>query len=380
MQTANSPRKILLVEDDQEMISAIQSYLVDSGFEVATATGGDEALAEVRRATPHLIISDIMMPKGSGLAFLEAIKSHPKTCLIPFIIITGKDSRPDYRRGMVLGADDYITKPFHLDELKRSVVSSLARAQRVQQAIENFGRGRLDSLPHELRTPLNGIVAISELMQEHLSQNNFDPELLRDEASIIHESGIRLQRLVENYMLYYELRMLTLSPEPSNQDWREFTCESRISLSNHLESCHRQNDLTMDLAAERLKMPPEFWRKLVNELLDNAFKFSAEGTPVRLVGKRDADGQCYLLELTDCGSGLEITNFASLTPFQPARCDSPERFGPGLGLPIVGMIAQLCDLEIDVDSKPNAYTRLVIRIPIASQTNASSRMDPGNSS
>lgn len=343
---------------------AIEAFLVDSGFEVATANGGDQALAEVRQTKPDLIISDIMMPNGSGLAFLEAVKNHHKTCLIPFIIITGKDSRPVYRRGMILGADDYITKPFHLEELKRSIDSSLVRAQRIQHAIENVGRGRLESLPHELRTPLNGIVAISELMREHLSQPHFDPAILKDEVSIIYESGVRLQRLVENYMLYYELRMLTAEPGSLRKKWPQSTCDARIPLSNHLDARYRRDDLTMNLEAARLRMPPEFWRKMVSELLDNAFKFSTEGSPVLLEGKKDKESRIYLLELTDRGPGLETADFSSLSPFPATQSDAPERFGPGLGLPIVGMIAQLCDLDIDVDSSPGSHTRFFIRIPM----------------
>ena len=112
----NKPR-ILVVDDEDFIINLLTSGLTEYGFDVTTARSGFEALQKVDQEKPSLIISDIMMPKLSGLDLLKALKNNPKTRAIPFILVSAVDKTDTIVEGLDLGADDYITKPFKMNEI-----------------------------------------------------------------------------------------------------------------------------------------------------------------------------------------------------------------------------------------------------------------------
>lgn len=122
-------KKILLIEDDKiirestaELLEFVEHY------SVITAENGEVGIQKALKEMPDIIICDVMMPKTDGYQVLEKLAVHPKTQFIPFIFLSAKTERTDVRKGMNLGADDYITKPFSEDELNSAIESRLAKA------------------------------------------------------------------------------------------------------------------------------------------------------------------------------------------------------------------------------------------------------------
>lgn len=120
-------KKVLLVEDDQVLRENTAELLELSNFKVITACDGEEGLRIALSEIPEIIICDIMMPKLDGYGVLEQLSHHASTKFIPFIFLSAKTERQDVRKGMNLGADDYITKPFTEDELVSAIESRLAK-------------------------------------------------------------------------------------------------------------------------------------------------------------------------------------------------------------------------------------------------------------
>ena len=120
--------KVLLIEDDQVLRENTAELLELSNFEVITACNGVEGLSIAHSEHPDIIVCDIMMPKLDGYAVLEELSDKITTKYIPFIFLSAKTERQDVRKGMNLGADDYITKPFTEDELLSAIESRLAKA------------------------------------------------------------------------------------------------------------------------------------------------------------------------------------------------------------------------------------------------------------
>ncbi|MEB3273226.1 MAG: response regulator [Prochlorothrix sp.] len=120
---------ILVIEDEPQVRRNIQDILELSGFSVQSAATGHQGVALAQQMLPDLIISDVMMPEMDGFEVVQALKNQPETARIPFIFLTAKASRQDWRQAMNLGADDYLTKPFTPQELLEAIQTRLQRAE-----------------------------------------------------------------------------------------------------------------------------------------------------------------------------------------------------------------------------------------------------------
>ena len=122
--------RLLVVEDDHDIGAMLKIYFETKGFEVDHAIRGSEALDKTRQGMPNLIILDIMLPDIDGYEVCRILRTHTRTSHIPVIFLTQKDERSDKLQGLELGADDYVTKPFDIEELRLRVQNAIARAER----------------------------------------------------------------------------------------------------------------------------------------------------------------------------------------------------------------------------------------------------------
>ena len=135
--------KILVVEDETPIRNNIMSLLRMEGFDVVDASNGQQALALARQHLPGLILSDVMMPELDGYGLLEQLRADPLTAGIPLIFLSARTDRADRRRGMNLGADDYLGKPFSHDELLDAVSARIKRSKVLEQADTGLKTGAL---------------------------------------------------------------------------------------------------------------------------------------------------------------------------------------------------------------------------------------------
>ena len=120
-------QRILLVDDDQNILEVVGRRLESWGYEVLTAEGGEEGLKLVAEQPPDLILLDIMMPKLKGRDVCAMLKANPKTRDIPVIFLTALGMADHVKAGMDLGADDYVTKPYDAEDLKDRIKVCLLR-------------------------------------------------------------------------------------------------------------------------------------------------------------------------------------------------------------------------------------------------------------
>jgi len=126
--------KILVIEDEEAIRDKIMTVLRYEGFETLGAAEGDEGVSAAADTNPDLIICDVLMPRMNGYGALSALRANEKTAAIPVIFLTAAASRADQRKGMELGADDYITKPYTVDELLSAVRTRLERQSIIRNA------------------------------------------------------------------------------------------------------------------------------------------------------------------------------------------------------------------------------------------------------
>lgn len=114
-------KRILIIEDNTDIRENLEEYLMLCHFEVIIAQDGEEGLVKIQEDLPHLILCDIAMPKMDGFQVLQQIRSDDRTVNIPFVFITSSAQKKDMEKGMSVGANAYLTKPFQMQELTKVI-------------------------------------------------------------------------------------------------------------------------------------------------------------------------------------------------------------------------------------------------------------------
>lgn len=166
-----SKPRLLIVEDDFDISNMLNIYFTGLDYEVDVAPRGSEALQKTRQNLPHLIVLDIMLPDIDGYEVCRTLRTNTRTSHIPVIFLTQKDERSDKLQGLELGADDYITKPFDIEELKLRVQNAIARAERESLTDPRSGlpSGRL------IEEQLRRIIRQEGWVFMDIRINHFDP-------------------------------------------------------------------------------------------------------------------------------------------------------------------------------------------------------------
>jgi len=128
--------RVLIVEDDESIVRLARHALTARGFDVDVASNGEVGLARARAIKPDVIVSDIMMPKVDGLEFVTTLRADPAFALVPVIFLTALSSTQDRLKGFRLGADDYLPKPFHIEELAIRVANAAKHRIRLRHTLK----------------------------------------------------------------------------------------------------------------------------------------------------------------------------------------------------------------------------------------------------
>ncbi|MEM6433105.1 MAG: response regulator [Cyanobacteria bacterium P01_D01_bin.115] len=205
--------KILVIEDDASVLDNLEDILTLENFQVFTAKNGREGIDVALRQLPDLVVCDVMMPEMDGYAVVKCLREEPATKTIPFIFLTAKAERLDYREGMESGADDYVTKPFRPQELINAIEVRLARHASLMQPyhdetkrstnlskqlkdsteLANIKENLLDQLSQDLREPLSNV----NLALHMLGKAQTDVERERY-LSILRQEYAREMRLLKD--------------------------------------------------------------------------------------------------------------------------------------------------------------------------------------
>ena len=163
--------RLLVVEDDVDIANMLKIYFSGMEYAVDVAHRGNDALEKTKQVLPHLIVLDIMLPDIDGYEVCKNLRTNTRTSHIPVIFLTQKDERSDKLQGLELGADDYITKPFDIEELKLRVQGAIRRSERESLTDPRSGlpAGRL------IEDQLRKIIKEEEWALVDLRINNFDP-------------------------------------------------------------------------------------------------------------------------------------------------------------------------------------------------------------
>jgi len=360
-------KKILVIDDEEWLREMIHLALKQKGFEVIESNNGADGIEKARQELPDLILCDINMEKVDGYLTLASLRNEAPTAAIPFILMTGLADNAGMRHGMELGADDYLAKPFTTDALYAAVEARLKKAQTVRDEAERKLAHLRDNIslmmPHEMRTPLNGILSNAELLAQ--SASTLKTAEIAEIGQEIHKSSQRLERLIENFLIYAQLELIAADPQNVNALRIGRTEHSASLIREHATAqalqANRTKDLYLDIADIPVPMAAEYLAKVTDELVQNAFKFSEAGTPVRVQLKEAFNSSVF--SVADQGRGFSTEQIAHIGAYMQFERKMNEQQGLGLGLTIAKRLVELHGGTFSIEGKKGEGATITAKLP-----------------
>ena len=358
----------MLIEDNTDVRENLKEILESADFMVETAQNGQEGFDLIKRVKPDLILCDIMMPVLDGYGVLKKLRADKEIADTPFVFLTAKTSKGDLSRGMEMGADDYIMKPFTIAELLKRVKMRLEKRSEVLERTKSI----LQSAPavsgtpigEELREPLKTVTGIGELiMTEHYSMEKGE---VVEFVSLIHKAGLELQDLIGESLKFYEVEELR-NNAPKLKQLKAEKSNSKQILEKVAEEessrFGRGKDLVTSFVEGEAAIPSEYLDNVVRNLLNNAFKFSMHGSMVRLIS--GVDQGKLVVTVSDEGIGMTENEVQKIGPYCKFS-DNENVKGLGLGLVNSRRTVQLFDGNFSLKSTKGVGTLIRMHIPLAS--------------
>jgi signal transduction histidine kinase len=376
---------ILVVDDTPENISIIGEYL--SPYQVKVATSGVKALHIAETTELDLILLDIKMPDMDGYEVCRKLKENPKTNEIPVIFLTVMSETPDIVKGFSLGAVDYITKPFQIEEVKSRIETHLTLnaykklLQNVNQDLERkieartrellFAKNKAEEasrlksyflglISHELKTPMIGIMGFTEILMDEAKDDS-----LKDYAIAANQSAKRLEATLESILnladYYANKQAIKLIPINLNKRINKL-------LSHHRKNAELKKLDVVFIENEELTTAMDWamFDVIINNVVGNAIKYTEKGKVEIRLSKEKRNNNKY-----DCicvmDSGIGIPDEKQSTIFEEFR-QVDESFtrnfqGIGLGLALVKKFIDLHDGILELESQEGKGSCFKMKFP-----------------
>lgn len=363
--------RVLIIDDDLDMRDQIATTLVAAFYETHTAVDGHDGVLKALQAPPDLIVCDMTMPNMNGQQVLEELRQHPETATVPFIFLTAIDNRATVRESMNMGADDYLFKPFQVDELLRTVSTRLKYHNQikstVEQQLESLKLRLAHTITHELRTPLGHIVTSLGLMSWH--RDKLTKEDLDEMIDTMNAGANRLSHCVEQMVFITQLTTGVVTPDTISTYGMPLSIPEILAASVNMArqftplQAENVNVRVAEPKEEMLvKGDPAMLKQAFAEIISNGLTFSPANGTLRVNAKRSESE--IRIAITDSGPGIpdEKLNDA-LAWFGQVDREVREQQGMGMGLPLANQLVMLHGGTMDIRSVVDKGTQVIISLP-----------------
>lgn len=339
MEINPSEYKILIVDDVMSNVLLLKVLLTNEKFAIATASNGRQALEQVEKENPDLVLLDVMMPDMSGFEVAQHLKSNPNTADIPIIFLTALNSTADIVKGFQVGANDFISKHFNKEELiirvthQISLVAAkrliLSKTEELQRTIA--GRDKLYSvIAHDLRSPMGSIKMVLNMLILNLPSEKIGAEMY-ELLTMANQTTEDVFSLLDNLLKWTKSQIGKLNVVYQDVDLVEVT-DGVIEIFSMVASLKKIRIREMKPEKMMVNADIDMLKTVVRNLLSNAIKFSKENSEV-LVKMEEVDGMA-VVSVQDYGCGISEEGQKKLlhtdTHFSTFGTNNEE--GSGLGL------------------------------------------------
>ncbi|MBC5591805.1 response regulator [Bacteroides sp. NSJ-21] len=339
MEINPSEYKILIVDDVMSNVLLLKVLLTNEKFAIATASNGRQALEQVEKENPDLVLLDVMMPDMSGFEVAQHLKLNPQTAEIPIIFLTALNSTADIVKGFQVGANDFISKPFNKEELiirvthQISLVAAkrliLSKTEELQRTIA--GRDKLYSvIAHDLRSPMGSIKMVLNMLILNLPFEKIGAEMY-ELLTMANQTTEDVFSLLDNLLKWTKSQIGKLNVVYQDVDLVEVT-DGVIEIFSMVASLKKIRIREMKPERMMVNADIDMLKTVVRNLLSNAIKFSKENSEI-LVKMEEVNGMA-VVSVQDHGCGISEEGQKKLlhadTHFSTFGTNNEE--GSGLGL------------------------------------------------
>ncbi len=367
---------ILVVDDKPANLRLLSQLLSEHNYNVRPVLSGAQAVAAAQAVQPDLILLDIKMPEMDGYEVSRRLKDDPRTRMVPILFISALHDTEDKVKAFEAGGVDYITKPFHADEvlarvrtqlmlqqLRRDLETELAERDNLIRDLQAYAH----SVAHDLRSPLASALGFAQLLED--TSFLLEHEERQEYVRVVVESLEKANSIIDELLLLAEVRKSEISIEP---------LDMTLIVA---QSLHRISILVAESGA--LITHPESWPPAVGypawieevwvNYITNAIKYGGRPPVIELGASRSDNGEARFW-VQDNGNGLSVEQQAML--FVPlTRLDMTRATGYGLGLSIVQRIVQKLSGRVGIESRgiPGEGSRFYFTLPVVETGDASLR-------
>lgn len=351
---AQQTYKILCVDDNPQNLELLDGVLFDQGYIVYIAKNGKQAIEIAKEKLPDLILLDIAMPGMDGFAVLQELKSIPETSDILVIFITALNEMDDRVRGLSLGAVDYITKPFNVNELVPRISNHLQLKVK-NNILEDDKKSAVNIMKNQ--TKLYTTTLEELIMKLKVNEKTLDSILSSSNDEMLKNELDKLK--TNNNFVYNRLEKLELRSKIINNsitpNMQQFDLDLVIKeIVGIYSSQAKKKSVTMIYETPGNHMIYADKRLIevaLRNLVSNAVKFTPMGGDIIIdVAEYDMDSKYRVVTVYDTGAGL--TNTQQETIFSDSNLSNDDNAQKGLGLSIAYHFVKLCGGKIWVESMP----------------------------
>jgi len=347
--------KILIVDDALDTVELLKKRFRSEGYDTAEAYDGEEALKKVEEYNPDLVVLDVMMPKLDGYQVCQRLKANENTKYIPVLMLTAKGEVENKVKGLEIGADDYLAKPFDYKELSARVKSLLtikaAREKLVEEERSEALEKMMDEVVHEIRNPLASIGGFAKRVYDRLPEGDTNKKYME----MIMDDVLKLENMIKQLV---DLKTMAFC-------YLEFTDINRLIMEAIRLHEKELKDKGIEVKTELMDNPPfipgdrEQLKVAVSNLIANSIEAMQESPKILKIFSSMSEG--YLeIKVSDTGKGIPKDKIRNIfDPFFTSKI-----YGPGLGLTFTLKIIQQHRGNISVESEPGKGTMFTIRLPV----------------
>lgn len=362
-----SSKVILVIDDDKKFSFGLVMVLRRAGYQVISADNGVEGLKAIREKNPDIILCDIMMPPPNGIQLKRELENDTSASRIPFFFLTARTAPVDRLVGFESGADDYITKPFDVNELLIRIQNVLQRddygfqtgKQEISNNLDKLRNSISTNLCHEMREPLTVILpALEQLIRAKFTQTNPEFNTYIERAL---NSANGLKTLVDELEMLYDIDQGKLNTSRQIIDTDSYLRTPSEQILKNWEK--KQQNLQFIINPNAVIYAPGIeFSHVLSYLVDNACKFSPEKGRIAISVQPNGSTGCTI-EVLDEGPGiaLELREKVFERYYQVSQKDTREFGGLGVGLTIARAYARAWGGDVQIlDSQVGCRVRMLL--------------------
>jgi len=352
-----------MVEDSQLQAKRLSDLLIGQNLLVDHAATGEKALELFAKTEYDLILLDMILPDMNGIQFFNKIKERSMSVNTPVVIISGASDKDNIVDALLSGVNDYITKPYHDQEVVTRVKQQLKTRQNAKELIKiNEERARFFAiLAHDIRNPFNALLGFSNLLIE--DSINFDDDEKRKYIGFINESAKSLHTLLENVLSWSAFQSGNMIPKPERFDVLSII-DNIFPLYEHPANSKKIR-LVNKAVSHEIETDKNMLSTILRNLLSNAIKFTPSNGQVSLTTRLQED----FLEIiiSDSGIGITTEQINNLFTLDPKRikAGTDGEQGTGLGLALCYDFIHALGGSIKVESEVGAGAEFKVALPVS---------------